>query len=67
MIAASLEGSLGWLLIMLVFGLNASESVSSEISELFTGQPSDRAMWMMIGGGILAALGVGAFFLPKRA
>lgn len=52
--------------ILLVFGLNASESVSSEISEVFTGEPTDRAMWMMIGGGILAALGVGALFMPKR-
>lgn len=52
--------------VLLFFGINASESAGSEISEFFTGEPSDRAMWYMIGGAVLAAMGLGAFFLPRR-
>ena len=52
--------------VLLFFGINAGESAGSEISEFFTGEPSDRAMWYMIGGALLAALGLGAFFMPRR-
>lgn len=52
---------------LLVFGINASESFGSEVSEFFTGQPSDRSMAFIIGGIAAMALGVGAMFLPKRA
>jgi hypothetical protein len=36
--------------ILLVFGLNASESFASEVSEVFTGSSTDRSMWMIVLG-----------------
>ncbi len=44
--------------VVLVVGINASNSFSSETSEVFTGSPTDKAMWMMIGGGALALFGL---------
>lgn len=37
-------------LVLLVMGWNASDSISSEFSELFSGSPSDKAVWLLIGG-----------------
>jgi len=52
--------------LLIAFGYNASQSVSSEISEMFTGQPTDRSMWMMIGGAVAAVVGlVGLMRSPR--
>ncbi len=52
----SLTFALGGIL-LLVLGVFASESISSSFSRMFTGEPTDRAIWLMLGG--LAAVGVG--------
>ena len=47
--------------ILLVFGLNAYHSASSDISRFFTGAPTDKALWLLIGGlaaGIVGLLGL---------
>jgi drug/metabolite transporter (DMT)-like permease len=43
---------------LLIAGVNASESVSSEFSKLFQGVPSDKAIWLMLGGALVAAIGL---------
>lgn len=45
-------------LILIVFGVNASDSFSSDISRLFTGNPTDRSIWLLLGG--IAASCIGA-------
>ena len=45
-------------IVLLVFGWNEHQSTSSEISKFFTGNPTDRSMWMLIGGAILAVMGL---------
>jgi cytosine/uracil/thiamine/allantoin permease len=49
---------------LLIWGAQAADSLSSEVSEFFTGNPTDESMWLIltgiaaiIGGGTLAALG----------
>ena len=42
---------------LLVWGLMASDSLSSEASELFQGAPSDKAVALLVAGVILAGLG----------
>jgi len=49
-------------LIVLVFGLNASNSVGEQISETVTGRYTDTTMWYIVGG-IAAAVGGGALLL----
>ena len=44
--------------ILLALGINASESFSSETSEVLTGAPTNKALWMMIGGGAAALIGL---------
>jgi len=45
--------------ILLVYGFIASNSVRSDFSRLFTGEPTDRTIWLLIGGGVLAVIGLG--------
>ena len=51
-------------IVLAIFGISASESFGSEVSRFFTGHPTDKAMWMLIGG-IVAAV-VGLFGVMRR-
>jgi hypothetical protein len=44
-------------IVLLVFGVLASTSLSSDISRFFTGSPTDKAIWMLIGGVVASVLG----------
>jgi hypothetical protein len=43
---------------LIIFGVNAANSFGSEISKLFTGSPSNDALWMLIGGAVATVVGV---------
>lgn len=44
--------------VILLFGLNASDSVGDQVSEAVTGRFTDKTMWYIIGGIGLAVVGV---------
>lgn len=44
--------------ILIVMGFNASNSLSSDFSRFFTGSPTDKAIWMLIGGSVAAVIGL---------
>ncbi len=44
--------------VLLAWGLTASESLSSEFSETFQGAPSNKAILLMVIGGLLGATGL---------
>jgi hypothetical protein len=43
---------------LLVVGFNATHSFSSDVSKFFTGAPTDKAIWMLIGGAAAAITGL---------
>jgi len=45
-------------IVLLIFGFNESRSFSSDVSRFFTGNPTDRSMWMIIGGIVTAIAGL---------
>jgi hypothetical protein len=45
-------------IVLIVFGINAMNSFSSDVSRFFTGSPTDKAVWMLIGGIVAAAAGL---------
>jgi hypothetical protein len=48
--------------ILLIYGVSASDSIGSDFSRFFTGSPTDKTMWLLIGGGIATIVGgVGLF------
>jgi hypothetical protein len=44
---------------LIIYGINASNSLGSDISRFFTGAPTDKAIWFLIGGVALTILGIG--------
>ncbi len=45
-------------IILVVFGVNAMDSFSSDVSRFFSGNPTDRSMWLLIGGIVAIAVGL---------
>jgi len=45
-------------IVLAIFGISASDSFSSDVSRFFTGKPTDKAMWMLIGGIVAAVVGL---------
>jgi hypothetical protein len=45
-------------IILLAFGISASTSFSSDLSKFFTGSPTDKAIWMVVGGTVAAVAGL---------
>jgi multisubunit Na+/H+ antiporter MnhB subunit len=44
--------------VLLIFGFNESHSFSSDVSRVFTGNPTDRSMWLIVGGGVAVIAGL---------
>jgi hypothetical protein len=45
--------------VLVILGINATNSFGSDVSRFFTGSPTDKAIWMLIGGIIAAIVGLG--------
>ena len=43
--------------VVMIFGINATNSFGSDVSRFFTGSPTDKAVWMLIGGTIATVVG----------
>lgn len=44
--------------VLMIFGINATNSFSSDVSRFFTGSPTDKAVWMLIGGVVASVVGL---------
>jgi hypothetical protein len=44
--------------VLIVFGMNAADSLGSRVSRLLTGTPSDKAIWLFVGGIAIAIIGL---------
>lgn len=45
-------------IVLIVIGVNAMKSFSSDVSRFFTGSPTDKAVWMLIGGIVATVIGL---------
>ena len=45
--------------VLMIWGINATNSFGSDVSRFFTGSPTDKAIWMLIGGIIATIVGLG--------
>ena len=48
-------------IILLVLGINAYNSSSSDISRFFTGSATDKSVWLLVGGAVATVLGLVGF------
>jgi len=44
--------------VFIIIGINATNSFTSEVSRFFTGSPTDKAIWMLLGGIVAALAGL---------
>lgn len=44
--------------VLIIIGINATNSFSSDVSRFFSGSPTDKAIWMLIGGAVAAVIGL---------
>jgi hypothetical protein len=44
-------------ILLIIFGIMASTSFTSDISRFFTGSPTDKAIWMLVGGVVTSVAG----------
>jgi hypothetical protein len=53
---------------LIAYGLSASDSISSGVSRAFTGAPTNKTMWLLLGGIASAIVGgVTMFFSSRKA
>ena len=45
-------------IVLIIYGVNATNSFTSDVSRFFTGSPTDKAVWMLIGGIIASIIGL---------
>ena len=45
-------------IVLIIYGAAASDSLSSSFSRFFTGNPTDKTMWLLIGGIADAVVGL---------
>ena len=50
--------------ILLYFGYTEYNSTASQVTEMVTGNPTDNAIWYLVGGAIAAIVGLG--FIVKK-
>lgn len=43
--------------VLIILGVQATDSFSSDVSRFFTGSPTDKAIWMLLGGIVAAIAG----------
>ncbi len=48
---------------LIVFGIGASDSFSSDVSRFFTGSPTNKTLWLLVSG--IAATVVGSILALK--
>jgi hypothetical protein len=53
--------------VLIIYGINASNSFGSDISRLFSGSPTDKSIWLLIGGIVAAVVGVGGLLRGSKS
>ena len=54
-------------ILLLIFGVIAYDSTSSDISRFFTGSATDKSIWMLLGGVVATILGLGGLMRGSKS
>ena len=52
--------------VLVGYGLNASDSLRSRLSGLFTGSPADQSIWLFLGGALSVLGGISLAWFCRR-
>jgi hypothetical protein len=45
-------------ILLIIWGTNATNSFSSDVSRAFTGSPSNKAVWLLVAGIVTGVVGL---------
>ena len=51
---------------LIIAGVSASNSFGSDVSRVVSGTPTDKSMWLLIGGIVAAAAGAAGLFRGQK-
>jgi hypothetical protein len=51
---------------LIIYGVDASNSASSSVSRTFNGTPTDKTLWLLVGGIGAAITGAVLTFVPSK-
>jgi hypothetical protein len=54
-------------IVLIIYGVNASNSIGSDFSRLFTGSPTDKSIWLLVGGIVAALIGAGGLMRGTKS
>lgn len=50
---------------LVIYGVAAANSFSSDVSRVFTGSPADKAIWILVGGTVASIIGMAGLMLGQ--
>ena len=53
--------------VLIIYGISASDSLGSDFSRFFTGSPTDKTIWLLLGGIVATVLGAGGLTFGAKA
>ena len=54
-------------IVLIVLGINAMNSFGSQLSTFFSGSPSNKAVWLLLGGLVATLGGMAGLFHREKA
>ena len=49
-------------ILLIIWGVSASESFSSDVSRFFTGSPTNKTVWLLVAGIVTGIVGLTGLF-----
>lgn len=53
-------------IILIIWGMMEMDSLGSDVSRIFTGSPTDRSMWLLIGGIVVSIIGIAGIVKGRK-
>jgi uncharacterized membrane protein YidH (DUF202 family) len=53
--------------ILIIYGMNASDSFNSSVSRFFNGRPTNETIWFLVGGVVACVVGVVALLRGPKS
>lgn len=54
-------------IMLIIFGVNASDSFNSDMSRFFNGRPTNETVWFLVGGVVACVIGVVALLRGPKS